>query len=135
MENVDQNSENSSVYQNDESDWQIEIPLSLVRGKTKDADFSEKTDEEWLSIIEMSVFFQGNDPLLWGHYLACAYLDPKTNKFGVFYLDKLGVTHFKHVNLNEKSEYYPAVLNLSDEYKNPMSAKYWLAPFCRSMQR
>lgn len=117
MENVDQNSENSSVYQNDESDWQIEIPLSLVRGKTKDADFSEKTDEEWLSIIEMSVFFQGNDPLLWGHYLACVYLDPKTNKFGVFYLDKLGVTHFKHVNLNEKSEYYPAVLNLSDEYK------------------
>ncbi|CDO92936.1 unnamed protein product [Kluyveromyces dobzhanskii CBS 2104] len=123
MRFLDQASENSSLYQNSDSDWRIELPLSLLsdsfdkQGEDQKHDLVNRSDEEWLEIFEKSVFFQGKDPLVWGHFLACVYLDPISNKFGSFFVDKLGATHFPNVSLNENSIYHPAILNLSEKNK------------------
>lgn len=118
MDFFDQSSDISSQPQNSDSDWRIELPLNLLCDSVKDRDLLKRPDDEWLTIFEKSVFFQGKDPLIWGSFLACVYLDPDTNKFGAFFIDKVGTTHFPNVNFHDNSVYGPAVLNLSNRYKD-----------------
>ncbi|AMD20028.1 HCL123Wp [Eremothecium sinecaudum] len=78
---------------------------------------TEHSYDEWLEIFETSSLFRGEDKLLWGWFLACVYKEPSTGKVSCIFIDKLGVMQIENIDISEKSRFYPAIENLSSEYR------------------
>lgn len=79
----------------------------------------DRTPKEWIQqVFRDSAVFHGIDELIWGEFLVCIYKDPITNMISALFIDKLGVTHFNPVDITNKSQFYPAIENLTDNDKD-----------------